>query len=183
MWLSWRPRARNMWTPGLQYGTFLRATENRSAAQTGHTGATRVNSGSWQQLRHTSNLYTAVYFRFPSTASLNSCGKRTYACYNRPGTLPETKTFIRRLVQTLWRTVGEHTHTHTHTQLHEMLALHHVSSGYFHHTATCLKDLTISFQEASFISWQTSPKLKTTKRKGPTGELLGSSPQPPKTVI
>ena len=51
--------------PCLQYATFLRATENRSAAQAGHTGVTGVNPGwlaGWlQQLRHTKNLQTLKY--------------------------------------------------------------------------------------------------------------------------
>jgi hypothetical protein len=60
--------------------------------------------------------------------------------------------------------------------LHKIIVLYQVSFGYFHHTATSLKDMTIGLQEATFISWNTSPKLNTTKGKDPGG---GAGPQSP----
>ena len=115
----------------------------------------------WQHLRQTNCLHTAVYFGYPSNASLNGCRERPQAGSDRLQTIHHSGT----ITMSGRRAKGARTHTPTHAQAHcgTALVLHTNSSS-------TISSHSCNFKEEEhqqLISWHTSPKINPPAGKDP----------------
>jgi hypothetical protein len=136
----------------------VRDTENRSAAQAGRTNG-RQSRRFW--LVGSICLHTAVYFGYPSTASLNGCHERPQAGSDRLQTIHHSGTITMSGI----RGKGARAHTRSRTQKHTV-ARHsffiRILLRLFRHIPATLKEQNISSLFAGTQAPRSTPLLERT---------------------